>query len=417
MSFLQPVRGARDVLPDEAYQKRVIENTFYYLAERYGFNEIITPILESTEVFKRTLGETSDIVTKEMYTFICGQESLTLRPEGTAGVVRAFISNGLHHSLPLKLFYSGPMFRHERPQRGRLRQFHQLGVELLGASNPLADAEIIAFASHFLTELGLDRKVTLELNSLGDIESRSSYRSALIAYLEKQSCNLSASSRDRLQHNPLRILDSKDLGDKAILLKAPVLTNFLTESSLKFLEQTCAFLKMVDITPVINPRLVRGLDYYCHVVFEFTTTELGSQGTVLAGGRYDDLIQQMGGPPVSGVGWAAGIERLALLMGSEQLVLPSRPTVIIALGITAENKSLLLAQILRRSGVTVSVNYANASLAKRLKQANKTRARAAVIIGDDELSSDTGTVLDLDSGEQSRVAFAEVSACLKKIYG
>ncbi|VBB68960.1 Histidyl-tRNA synthetase [invertebrate metagenome] len=410
MSVLQPVRGTQDLLPDEARRHRAVEETFCCLAGLYGFGEIATPIIEFTEVFRRTLGETSDIVTKEMYALMSRGESLTLRPEGTSSVARAFLSNGLHHALPLKVFYRGPMFRRERPQKGRLRQFHQVGIELLGVENPLADAEVIAFAAHFLTELGLAGMVTLELNSLGDSASRAVYRAALLDYLEQQADRLSVESRNRLERNPLRILDSKDKSDQAIIADAPPLTDFLNQPSRSFLDQVCTFLHELGLKPVVNPCLVRGLDYYCHTTFEFTTTALGTQGTVLAGGRYDGLIQQMGGSAIAGIGWAAGVERLAMLYAGGPAV--PRAVAIITVGAAAEHRALSLAQDLRKAGVRVDLGYAG-SLAKRLKRAHKIRARAAVIVGDDELAQGMATVRDLDSGTQVEVPFTRLTAYLQ----
>ncbi|MBF0394553.1 MAG: histidine--tRNA ligase, partial [Alphaproteobacteria bacterium] len=315
MMSLQPVRGTHDLLPEEARRHRRVEDTAFEIAERYGYGEIATPIFEFTEVFARTLGETSDVVTKEMYTFTDrGGESITLRPEGTAGVARAFISGGLSQHLPLKFFYRGPMFRYERPQKGRLRQFHQVGVEFLGVSDPLADAEVIGLGAHLLDALGLAGRVQLELNSLGDAESRAAYREALVAYLSRFKDALSKESLDRLERNPLRILDSKDEGDRRVVADAPLLGDHLNEASRAFFDGLKRGLDGLGVAYRVNPRLVRGLDYYCHTAFEFTTDALGAQGTVLAGGRYDGLIGQMGGPATPGIGWAAGVERLGMLL-------------------------------------------------------------------------------------------------------
>ncbi len=408
MSILQPVRGTQDLLPDAARRHRAVERIFCTLAERYGFEEIATPIIEFTDVFRRTLGETSDVVTKEMYAIMSCRDALSLRPEGTAGVARAFLSHGLHHEVPFKVSYRGPMFRHERPQKGRLRQFHQVGIELLGAESPLADAEVIALAAHFLTELGLSRMVTLELNSLGDTESRAAYRTRLTDYLSRHVESLSIESRKRLERNPLRILDSKDAGDRAVIADAPLLTDFLNTPSRQFLDKVCTFLEEIGINPVMNPYLVRGLDYYCHTAFEFTTPVLGAQGTVLAGGRYHDLIQQMGG--VAGIGWAAGIERLAMLY--EGVTAASRSVAMISVGDSAESMVLRLAQDLRKAGVRVDIGYSG-SLAKRLKRANKIRARAAVILGDSEIDRSIATVRDLDSGTQIEVPFSSLATYLR----
>ena len=284
-----------------------------------GFAEVATPIFEFSDVFRRTLGDTSDIVTKEMYTFAdrSGAE-ITLRPENTAGVARAVIGGTFGERRPFKCFYAGPMFRYERPQKGRLRQFHQIGVELIGASEPLADIEVIALGAHLLEELGVLGQVTLEINTLADEASRRAYRAALVAYLEAHEDSLSEESRQRLRRNPLRVLDSKDKSDKSVLADAPEIDAHLSAEAASFFDTVCEGLSGLGIAFTRNPRLVRGLDYYCHTAFEFTTEALGAQGAVLAGGRYDGLVETMGGPPTPGVGWAGGIERLAALVEEDR---------------------------------------------------------------------------------------------------
>jgi histidyl-tRNA synthetase len=407
---LQPVRGTHDLLPDDARRHRHVEQVALEVAARYGFGEIITPVFEFTEVFSRTLGETSDVVSKEMYSFTDrGGESLTLRPEGTAGVARALISAGLSQSLPQKFFYRGPMFRYERPQKGRQRQFHQIGVELLGVAGPQADIEVIALGAHILEALGLSGDIRIEINSLGDADSRAAYRRALVDYLSGHVAGLSADSRLRLQRNPLRVLDSKDESDRAIVAGAPLLTDHLTAAARAFFDEVHEGLAALDITVAINPRLVRGLDYYAHTAFEFITTALGAQGTVMAGGRYDGLIAQMGGPATPGVGWAAGIERLAMLTPPPPP--PSRPLAVIPLedGPTA----LTLTQRLRHAGFAVELGYGG-SLKKRLIRANKQNARAAVILGQDELSRSAAMVRDLDSGEQEEVPLSALEVRLAR---
>ncbi|MBM3560046.1 MAG: histidine--tRNA ligase, partial [Alphaproteobacteria bacterium] len=315
MARLQPVRGTRDLFGAEALSHLHVVETAREVARRFGYAPAATPVFEFTDVFAHTLGETSDIVTKEMYTFTDkGGDSLTLRPEGTAGVARAVISGGLASELPLKLFYAGPMFRHERPQKGRLRQFHQIGVELLGVPEPSGDIEVVALGAEVLERLGVRAATTLEINTLGDAESRGAYRDALVGYLSGHVVRLSADSRERLERNPLRILDSKDEGDRAVVAGAPSFADYLTPAARDFFAAVRDGLAALGIDHTVNPRLVRGLDYYCHTAFEFTTTALGAQGTVLAGGRYDGLIETMGGPATPGVGWAAGIERLAMLL-------------------------------------------------------------------------------------------------------
>ncbi len=411
MSSLQPVRGTHDLLPDESRRHRWVEETAFTAARRYGFGEVVTPIFEFTEVFSRTLGETSDVVTKEMYTFTDRSgESLTLRPEGTAGVARAFISNGLAQSLPLKLFYRGPMFRHERPQKGRLRQFNQVGVELLGVESPLADVEVIALAWRVLSELGLAAKVRLEINTLGDAESRAAYRNTLTAYLSDFRSALSEDSRNRLDRNPLRILDSKDEGDRRIVENAPLMGDSLTPAAREFFQQVTCGLQTLGIPFIINSRLVRGLDYYCHTAFEFTTTALGAQGTVLAGGRYDELIAQMGGPRTPGIGWAAGVERLSMLVEEPPALM--RPISVIPMG--DDMMALHVAERLRRAGMTVEMGFSG-NLKKRMVRANKANARFAVILGEDEAARRAVTIRDLDGGSQEEVPLASLEEHLGRL--
>ena len=412
MPSLQPVRGTRDVLPEEARRVRRVIETGRTVAERYGYDEIATPVFEFTEVFSRTLGETSDIVTKEMYTFKDRNgDSLTLRPEGTAGIARALISGGLSGQLPLKYFYAGPMFRHERPQKGRLRQFHQIGVELLGVAEPVGDVEIIALGSAVLNALGVAGNTTLELNTLGNAASRAAYRQRLTEYFADRRDELSEDSHARLARNPLRILDSKDQGDRAVAAGAPELDDYLDAESRDFFAAVREGLDSLGIGYLRNPRLVRGLDYYCHVAFEFTTDALGSQGAVLAGGRYDGLVETMGGPRTPGVGWASGIERLSMLIGEAP---PKRqPVAIVPVGERGERAGMRVAEELRRAGYHVDLGY-RGGIKQRMKRANKVDARAAVLIGDDELDRRSATVRDLDSGAQEAVPFSELKAFLAR---
>lgn len=405
MSLLQPVRGTRDLLPEQTRRHRLIIDTAREVAARYGFDEIATPVFEFSDVFRRTLGETSDIVTKEMYTFERGGDEITLRPEATAGIARALISGGLANLLPFKVFTHGPMFRYERPQKGRLRQFHQIDVETLGVAEPAADVEIIALGAHVLDALGVSDKVTLELNTLGDGESRHAYRDVLVGYLSDHRERLSQDSRTRLERNPLRILDSKDEGDQAILAGAPLFPDYLTPAATEFFAKAREGLDALGISYELNPRLVRGLDYYCHTAFEFTTTALGAQGAVIAGGRYDGLIETMGGPPTPGIGWAGGIERLAMLI-EEPPPLP-RPVAVVPLGAVAERRAIALSYALRKAGLRVDLGY-RGNLTRRLKRANRIHARVAVIIGEDELNREAATVRDLDSGEQQEVPFGKL---------
>ena len=410
MSSLQPVRGTRDVLPEEARRVRRVIETGRNVAERYGYEEMATPILEFTEVFSRTLGDTSDIVTKEMYTFRDKSgDSLTLRPEGTAGVARALISGGLSGQLPFKCFYAGPMFRHERPQKGRLRQFHQIGVELLGVEEPVGDVEAIALGAAVLDALGVG--ATLELNTLGNAASRAAYRRRLEEYFGDRREELSEDSRTRLERNPLRILDSKDEGDLAVVAGAPALDDFLDAESRDFFAAVREGLESLGVVYRRNPRLVRGLDYYCHVAFEFTTDALGAQGAVLAGGRYDGLVETMGGPRTPGVGWASGIERLAMLIGESPP--RSRPLAVVPVGERAERMGLQVAEELRRAGYRVDLGY-RGRMKQRMKRANRLGARAAVIIGEDEMERQAATVRDLDSGAQEAVPFSDLDTFLAR---
>jgi histidyl-tRNA synthetase len=404
MSSLQSVRGTQDLLPAQMRRHRVVSETARRVAERYGFEEMATPIFEFTEVFKRPIGETTDIVSKEMYTFLTkGGDDITLRPENTAGVMRAVLSNALTQSTPLKFFYSGAMFRHEAPQKGRYRQFHQIGVELIGVPQPQADIEVIAVGARILDELGVLARTELELNTLGDLETRRRYRAKLVEYFSQHRDRLSEDSLRRLETNPLRILDSKDRGDIAINAEAPEFHEHLNEASRGFFDAVRRGLDALDIRYRINPRLVRGLDYYTHTAFEFVTKDLGSQGTVMGGGRYDGLMETLGGPEIPGVGWAAGIERLAMLIDEPAGL--ARPIAIVPVGEAAELPALRLAEDLRRAGFVIDQGYSG-NVGRRLKRANKIAARAAILLGEDELKSDAAAVRDLDSGEQVSVPLA-----------
>ena len=403
MPALQPVRGTRDILPEESRLRRSVEQAAFDTAQRYGYGEISTPIFEFTEVFARTLGDSSwlHIVTKEMYTFEDrGGDRITLRPENTAGVVRAFIANGLAQQTPLKLFYRGPMFRYERPQKGRYRQFHQVGVELLGVADPLADAEVIALGADFLSALGLEDKIVLELNTLGDGETRQAYRAVLVDYLQAHRQELSEDSLVRLERNPLRVLDSKDDRDRSVVADAPLITESLNQSSREFFDALTTFLRNAGVAYRINPKLVRGLDYYCHTAFEFTTDTLGAQGAVLAGGRYDGLVKQMGGPPVPGTGWAAGVERLMMLVDSAPPL--RRPVAVVPQGNGQVDEAFVVCQRLRRAGFVVDLGFSG-NLGKRMKRANKIEARIALILGEEEHARGGVTIRDMDSGEQGEV--------------
>lgn len=406
MEKIQCVRGTYDLYGAAKRKMKKVVGVGSGVVEKYGFEEIETPIFEFTEVFARNLGDTSDIVTKEMYCFEDkGGESLTLRPEGTAGVVRAFVSNGMQQNLPIKFYYSGPMFRYERPQKGRQRQFTQFGVELLGVETPQADIEVIAMAYEFLEKLGLSGQVTVEINSLGDAESRDAYREKLVAYLKAHYDELSEDSKNRLEKNPLRVLDSKEECDKSVVENAPLYADSLNETSKQFFADVLRGLDLLGIKYRINNRLVRGLDYYSHTVFELTTDKLGAQGTVLAGGRYNGLVGQMGGGDVAGIGWACGVERLSMLL-EEDVSLP-RPIAVIPVGEDTFDAALEIAYKLRLAGFSVEQSYSG-NMKKRMIKANKVNACKAVIIGSDELANHTVTVKDLDSGEQKTIAIEKL---------
>ncbi|WP_027133041.1 histidine--tRNA ligase [Geminicoccus roseus] len=402
MSDLRPVRGTHDLLGEDMLRHRHVHETARSLSARYGFSEIETPIFEFTDIFARTLGDTSDVVTKEMYTFTDrGGDQLTLRPENTAGVARAFITNGLQQSLPVKLFYHGPMFRYERPQKGRMRQFHQIGVEILGAAEAMADVEAIALGAHVLDELGVLSKTVLHLNSLGDPESRLAYRERLVAYLRDHEATLSEDSRTRLHKNPLRILDSKDEGDRAVVANAPLMADSLNQASRDFFQAVTDGLEALGIGYQLDPRLVRGLDYYSHTAFEFVTSHLGAQGTVLGGGRYDGLIRSMGGPEMPGIGWAAGVERLAALIEAPPAEI--RPLAIVPIGPAAEKAAWQLAADLRRAGHSVELAY-KGKPAQRMKRADRLQARLALFLGEDELAAGVVKLRDLTTGQERSVS-------------
>jgi histidyl-tRNA synthetase len=416
MAGLQPVKGTYDLLPKDRALHRHVSETARLVCERYGFNEVITPIFEFSEVFSRTLGETSDVVTKEMFSFVTkGDDQITLRPEGTAGICRSFISNGLQQETPVKHFYYGPMFRYERPQKGRQRQFHQVGIELIGVDSPQADIEVVAAGYHFLKELGFVDVVTLELNSLGDSESRNAYREKLVAYLSQFEDKLSEDSKKRLVTNPLRILDSKDEGDREIVKDAPLLGECLNETSQAFYNEVKRGLDMLGVPYVENPRLVRGLDYYCHTAFEFTTDTLGAQGTVLAGGRYDGLIKMMGGPQVPGVGWASGVERLALMLGEGKVELP-RPIVVIPAANDHQDEAFVVTNHLRQKGYIVEQGYSG-NFKKRLNKANKLNAFVAIIVGMSECNEGEVMFRDLNTGDQVQVSLDGLPALIERAKG
>jgi len=398
MTSVRPVRGTHDILPEAMRRHRHVVETAREIAGRYGYDEMSTPVFEATEVFRRSLGDTSDVVTKEMYTFETkGGEQITLRPEATAGIARAFISEGMANQLPVKVFYTGPMFRYERPQKGRQRQFHQIDVELLGVAEPLGDVEIIAVGAHILDELGVLDRTELELNTLGDPESRRAYRAVLVEYFSAHKDRLSKDSLDRLDRNPLRILDSKDEGDRALVAEAPLFGDYLNAFSQDYFAEVMAGLDALQIAYRVNPRLVRGLDYYTHTAFEFTTTELGAQGAVLAGGRYDGLIETLGGRSTPGTGWAAGVERLALML--EDLPASGQPIAVVPADAGAELDALKLTQALRGAGFKIDLGYGG-KYSKRMKRASRIAAAAIVILKEEGLARDVAVVRDFETGEE-----------------
>ncbi len=402
---LQPIRGTHDIFGEEIRQHNHIINTARRVSEYAGYSEASPPIFEFSEIFHRTLGETSDVVSKETYSFVDrGGDSITLRPEFTASIVRLFISNGLTQSLPFKAFYAGPAFRYERPQKGRLRQFHQVGVEWLGADSALADVESIACAAQFLDELGLLAHSKLEINTLGDSQSREQYRRKLVEYLQEHKNNLSEESKMRLERNPLRILDSKQEQDKKIIENAPNMQDSFTDIAKNWFAKLQEGLEKAKISYMVSPRLVRGLDYYTHTVFEFTTEKLGSQSTILAGGRYDGLVALMGGPEISGIGWAAGVERLSLLINEigGKTAEVKKPIAAIALLEAADLPLLEIVCALRRQGIVVET-IASRNVGKALKKADKMGVEQVLLLGEDELSNQTITVKNLLSGIQENI--------------
>ncbi len=409
---LQPVRGTRDIYGEEALLFREIESQFSRTAKIFDFHEIQTPIFEFTQVFKRSLGDETDIVNKEMYTFEDRSgDSLTLRPEGTASVVRSVLSESLLRDLPLKLFYSGPMFRHERPQKGRYRQFTQFGVEMIGVGDPVGDIEILSFAWNFFKGCQLDKKVELEINTIGDLESRKKYLDKLTTFLESYKKDLSEDSQRRLKSNPLRILDSKDENDKKIVSEAPSLSDSLNDESKSFFDQVLSGLEKLGLSYKLNPLLVRGLDYYNHSVFEFTTTHLGSQNAVLSGGRYNNLIETMGGPSTPGVGWAAGTDRIALLL--EKPKNPHKTLALIAATEKGSEHRFKLLNELREAEIPSQIIYSG-NISKQMKKANKRNCSHALIIGDEEIEKETYELKNLKDGSQESFPKEKLFDFLKK---
>lgn len=410
MRKLQSVRGTHDMLGEAMARHETVVACFRRLAALYAFERVETPVFEFTELFARGIGETTDVVAKEMYSFADrGGDMLTLRPEFTAGIARAFLANGWQQQAPLRLFAYGPVFRYERPQKGRYRQFNQIDAEIVGSAEPQADVELMAMAWALLVQLGVADKCTLLLNTLGDGPSRAAWREALVAYFSRHVDQLSEDSRMRLARNPLRILDSKDAGDRAIIADAPLLDAYLSREAGTFFAAVQAGLVASGIAFTLAPRLVRGLDYYCHTAFELVTEHLGAQGTVIGGGRYDGLIEQLGGAQTPAVGWAGGIERLAMLVAEP--VRKRGPVAIIPQGEGAQGPALALMQRLRLAGIPCEMAL-RGSMKKRMARANDAGSPAALILGDDEIASGTVAVKQLGSGEQTAVAEAQLVAML-----
>ena len=409
---VQRIRGTQDIWGEDVERFEKVVAAFDRVRRQFAFQRVEIPVFEATAVFSRSLGETTDVVAKEMYTFEDrGGDSVTLRPEFTAGICRAYLSEGWQQHAPIKLATHGPVFRYERPQKGRYRQFHQLDAEIIGTDSPLADVELLAFADQLLGELGIAEGVTLQLNTLGDGATREAWRAALIEHFSAHRAALSEDSLARLEKNPLRILDSKDARDRPIADSAPAIDDFLTLEAGDFFAKVTAGLDAAGVRWTRNPRLVRGLDYYRHTAFEFVTDRLGAQGTVLAGGRYDGLIEALGGPATPAVGWAAGIERLAMLV--EAPAPAALDAAIVPLGEAAEAAALRILSDLRRAGIVADMAF-KGNMKKRLARADASGARYAVIIGDDELARGEVGVKDLHTGEQQNVALSHLAEAVRR---
>ena len=413
MEKLRTVRGVHDLLPDILHKQNLVINEGLKISEKYCYQQIETPIFEFAEVFTKPLGKTSDIVTKENYIFKDrSEDELMLRPEGTSGVVRAFLNAGLTQDIPKRYSYYGPMFRYERPQKGRLRQFKQFGIECIGINNSMADVEVISLGHAFLEKLNILDKINLKINTLGDSETRLKYRKALVDYLNDYKSELSNESIKRLSENPLRILDSKNETDKKILINAPNIIDYLNEVSQERFEKVCSGLSALKIKYQIDKNLVRGLDYYCHTAFEFITSDLGSQGTVLAGGRYDGLAKMLGGVDTAGVGWAAGVDRLSLMINEEFVNKPD-----LVLMAVSENLEPLLMPIMKKlvdKGLKVEI-LITGNMSKKFKRANKVDASYAIILGEEELSKNIIKLKNLIIGSERYVSLDEAIKVIKNL--
>ncbi len=413
MEKLRTVRGVHDLLPNDLHKHKKVIEAGLNVSSKFRYSEIEIPIFEFSEVFKKPLGKSSDIVTKENYIFKDrSDDELMLRPEGTSGVVRAFLNAGLVQDIPQRFSYFGPMFRYERPQKGRLRQFKQFGVECIGISNSMADIEVIFLGYEFLKKLNLTDKITLKINSLGDADSRLTYRKVLINYLNDYKFKLSNDSVKRLSENPLRILDSKNEIDQKILINAPNVLDYLNEASKERFANVCEGLNVLKINYEIDKNLVRGLDYYCHTAFEFITDQLGAQGTVLAGGRYDGLSKMLGGVDVAGVGWAAGIERLALMVQSEYI---DNPDIVLMAQTEVYNHLLLpIMNELVNEDFKVEIIYTG-NMSKKFKRANKINASYAILLGEEEVAKKVIKLKNLSLGSEQLIDLNQGIKILKKI--
>ena len=419
---IQAIRGMNDCSPTESLLWQWIEAKVRHVLASYGYSEVRMPIVESTPLFARAIGEVTDVVSKEMYTFWDNDEQLTLRPEGTAGCVRAAIERGWIYNNEQRLWYMGPMFRHERPQKGRYRQFHQAGVEVFGIANPEIDAELIILTARLWKELGIDQHVSLQLNSIGSLEARANYRSALVAFLENYQDLMSDEEKERLVKNPLRILDTKNEVLQEVLNGAPKLLDYLDDESHEHFNQLCSLLDAMGVKYEINPKLVRGLDYYNKTVFEWVTSALGAQGTVCGGGRYDGLVEQLGGHATQGVGFAMGLERLVLLVQevNKEITLPQ--AIDLYLVYAGEGTTLNAFQIAEQirtelPQVRVMTHCSGGKFQKQFKRADKIEAKYALVIGESEVQAKTVVVKDLRNGaEQITLSQVDLIATLKTYF-
>ena len=402
----QAIRGTRDILPEEVSRWQRLERTAREIFERYGFREIRTPVLESTELFTRSVGASTDIVKKEMYTLRAGEESVTLRPENTAPVVRAFVEHALHRGIasgfPERYYYLGPMFRYERPQKGRQRQFHQVGVEILGAAEPLADAETLDMVWNFLGELGIDDR-ELRINSVGDATCRRTYRTALVEWLRPRLASLCEDCHRRAAENPLRVFDCKVEADRALLEAAPTMLDHLCGGCEEHFREVRALLEGYGIPFTVDPRIVRGLDYYQRTVFEIVSGGLGAQNAILGGGRYDGLVEELGGPAIPGFGFAAGIERMILLMPESSGDATGTDLLLVGLGEIGWRACVPMARRLRAHGLRVAMSLCERPMGSQLKRTEKVGARFALFVGEEEMRQGLFGLKDLASGRQEAV--------------